>query len=350
MRMVWMSSRRGMIKLAAIRDGGADATGANPAHYSGRGRRLVPIRLRGRMSERGQTSDSPAGVRECARAGARAMVRPGGFRFVRAIVWSVLIGVILSIATAVLAGLELLPTGASTTSMRLDLDGAHPFGASWLSTIDETKFGQTCRSTAVVSPGSYGLAGFAIVLNLVPAEPLEGAPAWTLSRGRTLELPVRMKPGDGLDEIPFEGVAKGVLDGSLGEGTLLIWPFEFRCGWPFRSMRYWLDGVYGWNRSGYAWDKPVVVGGIELTSPRAAGKVFTRAVPLQLLWPGMLGNILFYGAIILFTQWLVDVARRARRHRRGRCESCGHPLGGLDACPECGEGYAGATMRHAARA
>lgn len=289
---------------------------------------------------------SPTDARTILRAGGAR----GGIRSVRAIGWSIGIGVVASIAAAVLAGLELLPVGGSTTSVRLDMDGAHPFGASWLMTIDEVRVADTCRSTAVVSPGSYGISGLDLLLNLVPGEPLEGAPAWTASRDRTLELPVRMGPGAGLDEIPFEGVAQGVLDGSLGEGTLLIWPFEFRCGWPFRSMRYWLDGAYGWNRSGYAWNTPKVVGGIEMRSGRAAGKVFVRAIPLQPLWPGMLGNILFYGAIALLTLACASRWRRARRRRRGCCEACGHPLGGLDACPECGAGYAGVPQRNAPRA
>jgi len=56
----------------------------------------------------------------------------------RPIIVSLGVGVALSVATAVVAGLELLPLGESTTSARFDMEGAHPFGASWLLTIDET--------------------------------------------------------------------------------------------------------------------------------------------------------------------------------------------------------------------
>ncbi|MEQ8316733.1 MAG: zinc ribbon domain-containing protein [Phycisphaerales bacterium] len=68
---------------------------------------------------------------------------------------------------------------------------------------------------------------------------------------------------------------------------------------------------------------------------RALGRDWS--VPYLPLWPGLLGNTLFYGVLVLTPFSLVRWRRLRRRARRGLCPACGYELGdGVEACPECG--------------
>ncbi len=60
--------------------------------------------------------------------------------------------------------------------------------------------------------------------------------------------------------------------------------------------------------------------------------------PVRPLWMGVLGNTLFYAALL----WLLFLvvtgrARRYFRARRGLCPTCGYPGGETAVCSECGE-------------
>ncbi|MFI4915037.1 MAG: hypothetical protein ACIAS6_00845 [Phycisphaerales bacterium JB060] len=109
---------------------------------------------------------------------------------------------------------------------------------------------------------------------------------------------------------------------------------DFRAGWPLLASRGHLH---------------VVVRGVQpgTPPPSASGgppglwmfQLFGEdwVVPYLPLWPGLLGNTLFYTLLVLtpiiFWRW----QKLRRRTKRGLCVACGYELGeGVDACPECG--------------
>lgn len=60
-------------------------------------------------------------------------------------------------------------------------------------------------------------------------------------------------------------------------------------------------------------------------------------IPYLPLWPGLLGNTLFYAALMLTPLALWRYRKLRRRAWRGMCVACGYELGeGVGACPECG--------------
>ena len=60
-------------------------------------------------------------------------------------------------------------------------------------------------------------------------------------------------------------------------------------------------------------------------------------IPTLPLWPGLLGNTLFYGVFALTPIALLRWRKLHRRARRGLCLKCGYDPGeGVKACPECG--------------
>ena len=101
--------------------------------------------------------------------------------------------------------------------------------------------------------------------------------------------------------------------------------FVFAIGWPFRAAEGQLQTSTGGIRTRE----------IGLLHFRAFGGYWT--LPYLPLWPGLLGNTLFY-AILIFAP--IAVLRRRtlrRRARRGLCLACAYELGeGVEACPECG--------------
>ena len=61
------------------------------------------------------------------------------------------------------------------------------------------------------------------------------------------------------------------------------------------------------------------------------------ALPYLPFWPGLLGNTLFYGMLVLPLPALSRWRTLRRRAKRGLCLACAYELGeGVDACPECG--------------
>jgi hypothetical protein len=68
------------------------------------------------------------------------------------------------------------------------------------------------------------------------------------------------------------------------------------------------------------------------------------SVPLLPVWPGLLMNVAFFGALagLIF---LVRPVRAALRRRAGRCPACSYQLAGLGTCPECGGGATSPAFR-----
>ena len=66
-------------------------------------------------------------------------------------------------------------------------------------------------------------------------------------------------------------------------------------------------------------------------------RVWPRALPLRLIWPGFAINTVFYTAVL----WLLFAApgrlRRSIRWRRGQCPECAYPVGTSNVCTECGK-------------
>ena len=61
------------------------------------------------------------------------------------------------------------------------------------------------------------------------------------------------------------------------------------------------------------------------------------AIPFLPLWPGLLGNTIFYATPILLLLTATRLHRRARRRRKNRCVACNYDLSGIAGpCPECG--------------
>lgn len=99
-------------------------------------------------------------------------------------------------------------------------------------------------------------------------------------------------------------------------------------GWPWRVA--W--GVHG---SVY---QPASSTDVGLSRIAAFGDVWL--VPYLPLWPGLLGNTLFYAVLMLTPLALLRWRRLRCRTRRGLCAACGYELGegsgACPACPECG--------------
>lgn len=99
----------------------------------------------------------------------------------------------------------------------------------------------------------------------------------------------------------------------------------YEVGWPWRVA--W--GVHG---NLYQPAKSTDVG---LWRIVALGDVWL--VPYLPRWPGLLGNTLFYAALVLMPLALLRWHKLRRRATRGLCVACGYESGeGVRVCPECG--------------
>ena len=63
-----------------------------------------------------------------------------------------------------------------------------------------------------------------------------------------------------------------------------------------------------------------------------------QMVPWRPIWPGLLVDIAFYGAVWWCLLLIPTSIAARRRRRKGACPACGYDLTGLEAgvCPECG--------------
>ena len=122
---------------------------------------------------------------------------------------------------------------------------------------------------------------------------------------------------------------------------------ELAAGWRFRWMilRTRIPGTV--TQPSMRWDPGA---GVPTIAPPAWMAVFwigssehPKPVPNIIHWPGLLGNVAFYAAVIalpLFTLATIRIlALELHRARHNRCPSCGYDRAGLTpgaACPECG--------------
>lgn len=111
---------------------------------------------------------------------------------------------------------------------------------------------------------------------------------------------------------------------------------EYRIGWPLRALVAY--EAFVWTKSG---ENLVDLGLWRSGLPvprrwRIISNYLIGSLPILPLWPGFIGNTMFYG---LFT-WLAmagfSTTKRRRRVRRGLCIACAYPLTGGEVCPECG--------------
>ncbi|MCA9305190.1 MAG: hypothetical protein KDA16_01560 [Phycisphaerales bacterium] len=65
-------------------------------------------------------------------------------------------------------------------------------------------------------------------------------------------------------------------------------------------------------------------------------------MPLLPIWPGLLIDTAFWGAVWFILLWPTGLVaakvKRARRRAKGKCAWCKYDLRGIDSerCPECG--------------
>ncbi len=129
---------------------------------------------------------------------------------------------------------------------------------------------------------------------------------------------------------------------------------EFAAGWPFRSFMWWQDRE---------WTNVPIPSGPEKTpivTPRPPRWAFAlepitnrgpvsiveeRVIPLYPILPGLLLDVLFYGAAWWFLGSSIRLLLRRSRRRRRRCPQCGYDISGTAhaRCPECGEDLINAT-------
>lgn len=121
----------------------------------------------------------------------------------------------------------------------------------------------------------------------------------------------------------FEPAPDGVVPGAAIEAAKRDddWLDVYWSGFPFRA-------AVGW------WSFP---GPSDNLIRRTYGHTRAWAIPLRPIWPGLLGNVAFYTALVLVPSAGVRFFRMRRRRARGRCVACNYELGeGISVCPECG--------------
>jgi hypothetical protein len=119
---------------------------------------------------------------------------------------------------------------------------------------------------------------------------------------------------------------------------IAVYPFGAFAGLPFRalcSQTYW--GSWSGGTSGPI--PPVQSAQLDWAwrgLPTYSGPDSWRTLPLRPLWAGFLADTALWGACIGRSSIAVRRLRRRSRLRRRLCADCGHALGGLTSCPECG--------------
>ncbi len=74
---------------------------------------------------------------------------------------------------------------------------------------------------------------------------------------------------------------------------------------------------------------------------------YWRDFPLRPILIGLVGNVIFYGALVATVWYLMRGTRRKIRELRGLCRQCGYARAGLerDTCPECGAAWRVASLK-----
>ncbi|UYV11229.1 MAG: hypothetical protein NCW75_07920 [Phycisphaera sp.] len=135
----------------------------------------------------------------------------------------------------------------------------------------------------------------------------------------TLRYFVEMGSARAVDAAPRPRDIRTPLDGRRGS------TISYRFGWPMRAAHHNGRNASGSHASQWK-------GGYSVT---AFGRDWT--IPTLPLWPGLLGNTLFYALLVLTPLALLRWRKLRRRVKCGLCAACGYELGeGIGACPECG--------------
>jgi hypothetical protein len=117
---------------------------------------------------------------------------------------------------------------------------------------------------------------------------------------------------------------------------------DFVFGWPSRCL--WIESRLWVTSINFSFDRPVMHGvtfqrrWLGLT-PRPPIDPMPEALPIGVLWQGMLSNSVIYAGIWLTLLALPIHIRRRLAARAGQCRKCRYDLRGLNpgsACPECG--------------
>jgi len=136
---------------------------------------------------------------------------------------------------------------------------------------------------------------------------------------------------------PPAAVVTAPPDGELGAwsriDTVLV-------GWPFRAF-----AGEAWYRTLQQREAPDVVADARGAWSMGLMKGDFVFIPIRPRWPGILGNILFWGSVAWTAVALPLAIRRRRRERYGRCSQCGytldkHAVKRPERCPECGAAFA----------
>lgn len=130
---------------------------------------------------------------------------------------------------------------------------------------------------------------------------------------------------------------------------------EFAYGWPARCLSYRIEFIEELRMA-----RPAsVAGDVWGQSFRfiSGGPTFSNAIhadllgegwvahdgnwPSQIIWRGMILNVLFFTAVF-GSPWWIRALVRWRRARNGRCVRCGYSIAELNSekCPECGSAAA----------
>lgn len=114
--------------------------------------------------------------------------------------------------------------------------------------------------------------------------------------------------------------------------------FEHAFGWPWVALAY--EGTRVTAQNGRSVREEVTWGIVLYRPTFGAGDRPFRALPLRPTWSGFLANTVFYAAS-MWLLWFLKVLRpftliRRWRIKRGRCPSCGYPMGASGICTECG--------------
>ena len=152
----------------------------------------------------------------------------------------------------------------------------------------------------------------------IPSKPPFTHCLLTLSEGSGFGLTYRAAELQRWSPPSFEGVAMTY------QSDGLVYARESSSGWPFIAMTYWVS-----NRE---------------RVPKGGVFIGAEVMPLRILPLGFALNTLIAAALLRGIKEIVDLARRRRRARKGRCAECGYDRGGLAndaACPECGDAASG---------
>jgi hypothetical protein len=113
---------------------------------------------------------------------------------------------------------------------------------------------------------------------------------------------------------------------------------EMRMGWPWPCLRggYTTPDASGSGKTEELHGALPIIRRVRYIRRNPFGKGLV-GMPLIPTWPSFLACVAFYGTLTFLFSTGVRTFVRRRRHRHGKCLTCGYDLrGSSDRCPECG--------------